>query len=102
MPQGTGKYNLYAAAVLGGAVLIGGVLIANELSRINRKLDDVRQDIANAQVEIGKMQQAAPRAAQRRPQRPDPNRRYSVNTAGSPARGSSTAPVKIVEFSDFQ
>jgi protein-disulfide isomerase len=32
----------------------------------------------------------------------DPNKRYSVETKGSPAIGPETAPVTIVEFSDFQ
>jgi protein-disulfide isomerase len=45
---------------------------------------------------------AAPAAQPARADRPDPNRRYKVNTAGSPAKGSESAKVTLVEFSDFQ
>lgn len=37
------------------------------------------------------------------PQRgPDPNKVYAVKMDGAPSRGAATAPVTIVEFSDFQ
>jgi protein-disulfide isomerase len=45
---------------------------------------------------------AAPAPAPSRPGAPDPNRRYPVNTAGSPAKGPANAKVTLVEFSDFQ
>jgi len=100
--QGPGRQNLYAAAIVGGALILSGVLVARQLSGINRKLDDVRKDIAEAQTAIARLQQAPPRVVQNQPQRPDPNQRYTLNTAGAPMRGAQTAPVKIVEFSDFQ
>ncbi len=34
--------------------------------------------------------------------RPDPSRRYAVNTSGSPIKGDAKAKLAIVEFSDFQ
>ncbi|MCZ6778415.1 MAG: hypothetical protein V3U86_05795 [Acidobacteriota bacterium] len=102
MSQNSGKQILYGAAILGGAILIGSILIANELNRVNSRLDDVSQDLADARGAIDKLQQARPPAAPRRARGPDPNRRYTVNTSGSPAIGPATAPVKIVEFSDFQ
>src|SRR5262249_1735369 len=33
---------------------------------------------------------------------PDPNRIYTVKIADAPAKGAESAPVTIVEFSDFQ
>jgi protein-disulfide isomerase len=33
---------------------------------------------------------------------PDPNRVYTVKTAGAPFKGPLSAPVTIAEFSDFQ
>jgi protein-disulfide isomerase len=33
---------------------------------------------------------------------PDPNRVYTLKTAGAPFKGPESAPVTIAEFSDFQ
>ena len=35
-------------------------------------------------------------------QGPDSDRRYSIKTDGSPAKGPAKAKVTVVEFSDFQ
>ncbi|MCL4248418.1 MAG: thioredoxin domain-containing protein [Anaerolineae bacterium] len=32
----------------------------------------------------------------------NPSQRYTVDTAGNPSRGSATAPVTVIEFSDFR
>ncbi len=41
--------------------------------------------------------------AAQQPQRgPDPNRVYTINTAGAPIKGPDRAPIVIAEFSDFQ
>ena len=47
---------------------------------------------------------AAPAAAPApsRPGRPNPNKKYTVEVGPSPKRGSDSAAVKIVEWSDFQ
>ena len=37
-----------------------------------------------------------------RPPGPDPDKVYTVQTQGAPARGPNGAPIRIAEFSDFQ
>lgn len=45
---------------------------------------------------------AANPAAPARPSGPDPDRVYTVKTEGAPFEGSRSAPIQIVEISDFQ
>src|SRR5438128_565398 len=41
-------------------------------------------------------------AAPARPSGPDPEKVYTVKTEGAPIEGSRSAPIQIVEISDFQ
>jgi protein-disulfide isomerase len=88
------------AALIFGASVVGASLV------IRSSLDRVTGELASMRSAMGPPPDAA-RAdaaarARARGSRPDPNRRYTIDTKGSPARGPESARVSIVEFSDFQ
>jgi len=97
---GIGVPLIIAALILGASVVAGALLIRASLERGTSELAAVREAVA----ELPSAPAAAPAQRQQaaRPNRPDPDKRYEVNTAGSPARGPENAAIEIVEFSDFQ
>ena len=86
-----------AAVVLGASIVSAGLLVRGSIDRGAVELAEMREAIED----LPSAAPAQPTQAAR-PNRPDPSRRYEVNTAGSPFRGPEKAPVEIVEFSDFQ
>jgi protein-disulfide isomerase len=86
---------IIASLILGASVVAAGLLIQSSLDRATTEL-------GNVVVAIKEAEPAAPTAvAPSRPGRPDPNKRYSINTRGAPRRGGEKAKVSVVEFSDF-
>ena len=88
-------------------MIAAGLLLGNSLDRVTQqldrtagRLDDIRAAVVDAKDALGNLPAAPTRAAAQRG--PDPNKRYTVSTKGSPARGPQTVGVTIVEFSDFQ
>jgi protein-disulfide isomerase len=89
-----------ALGVLGGALLI------------SRSVDRASEQLGAMQMAMGELQEAvegaeggeaaAPVVRPTRRRGPDPNRRYEIDTAGAPAKGPKSAPVVLVEYSDFQ
>ena len=64
--------------------------LESRLNRVEKQLENIAAS-------------KAPVAADSQPGRgPDPNRAYSINTAGAPIKGPTEAVVTIAEFSDFQ
>ena len=90
-----------AAVVLGAAILGGSFLIKSSLDAGTGELAGVRTSLDEVQ---GALQAAGRPTAAAAPRRrgPDPDKAYTVSTAGSPAKGVETAKVTVVEFSDFQ
>ncbi len=106
MSQTSGRQILGAAVVVGVAVVAAGALVGSSLNRVTQQLDrtaggldEIRAAVVDAKDALGNLQAAPAQAARRGP---DPNKRYTVNTKGSPSVGPETAAVTIVEFSDFQ
>jgi protein-disulfide isomerase len=94
----TGILVLVAAAIIGAALVGASLVIKSSVDRTTAELAGLR----TALTEATGGGRAEPARAPARPDRPDPSRRYSVETDGAPVRGPESAPVSIVEFSDFQ
>lgn len=106
-PAIEGSWSLSPGTML-GTIVVGVVMLLVltflnwDLSRqIQARLDDRFAKIENqlAQLSTNSARAAAAAPAQRGP---DPNRVYTVKTDAAPVRGSSSAPITIAEFSDFQ
>jgi len=96
---------LLPAIIVGVAIIMGAWAIKSSLDRNAENLDSIRLALADTKGALQQVAQARPAGgggAGARPGRPDPAKRYTVNTAGAPAKGPASAKVKIVEFSDFQ
>jgi protein-disulfide isomerase len=107
MNQVTGRQALIAASIVGAAVIAGNVILAQSLNRVTSqldrtagRLDEIKVAVVDAKDALSNLQVAGAPAARRKG--PDPNKRYAVNTKGSPALGKEGAAITIVEFSDFQ
>ena len=92
-------------AILGGVVAVLMISFSNwrELDRIEETLSGRLSQIEARVAEVGnKVENLPTQAAQPARRGPDPNRVYTIKTAGAPIKGAVSAPVTIAEFSDFQ
>ena len=100
MEQNTGGPILVAALILGASLVGASLLLRDSIERTATEVAGLKDTIAGLS--------GAPAAAPAQPSRParagrpDPSRRYAVNTSGSPIKGDAKAKLAIVEFSDFQ
>ena len=79
--------------------------LQQQIERLNASQDALRKQVLGMQqqlTEMMKLLQARPAAPAASAAPAEPPLPAEVATAGAPAKGSSTAPVTIVEFSDFQ
>ena len=100
MADNTGGPTLVAALIIGAALVGSALLLRAPIERTATGVAGLNETLAELQSAAALPTRAAQRPA--RPGRPDPSRRYSVKTTGSPQKGSAGAKLAIVEFSDFQ
>jgi protein-disulfide isomerase len=93
----TGAPIVVAALILGVSIVAGALLIRSSLDETVSQLAVLTEAVESAPAGA-----AAPSPSRARPSRPDPDRRYTVNTEGSPVRGNADAKIAVIEFSDFQ
>jgi hypothetical protein len=89
---------------IAGAVLAGSMVIKSGLSETASQLESISTGLAETKTALDAVAKARPAAAPAANRRrgPDPDKVYTVKTAGAPVKGVQTAKVTIVEFSDFQ
>ena len=81
------RFDLLALAMLAGVIVMLAISALNvwNVKRLEQRVGSIEAAMGGG----------------RKPG-PDPSRVYTINTAGAPTKGQATAPVTIVEFSDFQ
>jgi len=98
---GGGGLNWLPILLASGALVLGFVAWTDA----KKVKDDSLARFVEMDTKLIQLQTQVANAAKAKPapqQGPDPNKVYTVNTFGSPAKGNPTAPIVIAEFSDFQ
>jgi protein-disulfide isomerase len=93
------------ALIVGGAILAAGLTVKLSLDKTTAQLEGIQKGLAETKVALSEVAQAQKTAApppQQQRRGPDPNKRYTLKTAGRPTKGASSAKVELVEFSEFQ
>ena len=101
--QSSGGSLIVASIVIGLAIVTGSLILKSSVDEGSAQLAATVGEMQELTAKIAAAP-PAPRPAARpaRPNRPDPNKKYEVAIGSAPARGPASAPVKIVEWSDFQ
>jgi protein-disulfide isomerase len=102
-PTNPGQWPVALATLAGIGVLLAMTYSSSqEIRQINDGLDDKLQKIDTRISQLADKVDKLPAQAQQPRRGLDPNKVYTIKTAGSPAKGPANAPITIAEFSDFQ
>ncbi len=100
-----GIHAVVAALILGMSLLGGAYLISNAIDGVSKQIPEFESAMKNMQgalaVAPGAPAGKAPAPPPRR-RGPDPEKVYTLSSAGAPFKGPADAKVTVVEFSDFQ
>ena len=87
-------------AILAGIVVLIAIAGMN-LYETHKQRSELKDQMAQLATAINARPAVNP-APPARPSGPDPEKVYTVKLEGAPIEGSKTAPIQIVEISDFQ
>jgi protein-disulfide isomerase len=95
--QNNSGATVVAALIIGASIVAGSFLVRSSVDRAVAGIGELK-----TAIEVAATTPPSRARDLARPERLDPNRRYSVNTQGAPVRGDPDAKLAVIEFSDFQ
>jgi len=93
---------LLAAVVVGGSILAGSWMLRSSIDETSAQLDEITAGLTATKSALEEVAKSRPASAAPARKGVNPKMRYTFAFNDHPAKGPSTAKVKIYEFSDFQ
>lgn len=99
-----GVHVIVAAMILGVCMIGGAYLVSNSIDRVTEQIPEFESAMKSLQSSIAAQGGSAPSAPAAAPRRrgPDPDKVYTLTSAGAPFKGPGDAKITVIEFADFQ